>query len=186
MLLLGRAVAPRCLAPEGPAPVAPAGATDRDRKAVENVYGVTGRKHEVQDPLLDQRQRRALPGEGLVGSESRNEGPPMPSEVPVDRRVIVTALLFAEDLHRQHLDVGQLRFRAALPQATVGRHHPVAIIDQQIQQDQRFFQAHGRLPKTPWTDLPCASPAPKTRESGVNIKKRRKFFVASWLCSDWL
>ena len=32
----------------------------------------------------------------------------MPGEVPVDRSVIVTlfvtALLFAEDLHRQHLD----------------------------------------------------------------------------------
>jgi hypothetical protein len=28
----------------------------------------------------------------------------MPVEVPVDGRVIVTALLFTEDLHRQHLD----------------------------------------------------------------------------------
>src|SRR3954462_9054002 len=102
MLLFGRAVAPRCLAPEGPAPVAPAGATDR--KAVENVYGVTGRKHEVEDPLLDQRQCRALPGEGLVGSKVRKEVPPMPVEVPVDGRVIVTALLFAEDLHGQDLD----------------------------------------------------------------------------------
>jgi hypothetical protein len=69
MLLLGRAVAPRCRAPEGPASVAPAGATDRDWKAVENMNGITGRKHEVQDPLLDQRQRRALPGEGLIGSK---------------------------------------------------------------------------------------------------------------------
>ena len=38
----------------------------------------------------------------------------MPGEVPVDGRVIVTALLFAEDLQGQDLDVGQLRFRAAL------------------------------------------------------------------------
>src|SRR3954465_14727270 len=112
MLLLGRAVAPGRFAPE--ASVAPAGVTDR--KAVENVYGVTGRKQEVQDPLLDQRQRRALSGEGLVGSKLRKEVPPMPVEVPVDGRVIVTALLFTEDLHGQHLDVGQLRFRAALPQ----------------------------------------------------------------------
>src|ERR671913_1496209 len=66
MLLLSCAVAPRCLAPEGPASVAPAGATNRDRKAVENVNGVAGRKHEVEDPLLDQRQRRTLPGEGLI------------------------------------------------------------------------------------------------------------------------
>src|SRR3954452_13299670 len=104
MLLLGRAVAPCRFAPEGPASVAPAGVTDRDRKAVEKVYGVTGRKQEVQDPLLDQRQRRALPGEGLVGSKLRKEVPPMPVEVPVDGRVIVTALLFTEDLHGQHLD----------------------------------------------------------------------------------
>src|SRR3954467_7950894 len=153
MLLLGRAVAPRCLAPEGPAPVAPAGATDRDRKAVENVYGVTGWKHEVEDPLLDQRQRRALPGEGLVGSKLRKEVPPMSVEVPVDGRVIVTALLFTEDLHGQDLDVGQLRFRAALPQSTAERHPPVGVIDQQVEQDEGFFQAHGRLPKTPWTNL---------------------------------
>src|SRR3954468_23194350 len=53
MLLLGRAVAPGRFAPEGPAPVAAAGATDRDRKAVENMNGVAGRKQEVQDPLLD-------------------------------------------------------------------------------------------------------------------------------------
>src|SRR3954452_6195644 len=152
MLLLGRAVAPRCRAPEGPASVAPTGVTDRDRKAVENVYGVTGRKQEVQDPLLDQRQRRALSGEGLVGSESWKESPPMPVEVPVDGRVIVTALLFTEDLHRQDLDVGQLRFRAALPLSTAERHDPVGVIDLQIQQDERFFQAHGRLPKTPWTN----------------------------------
>src|SRR3954454_16432420 len=69
MLLLGRAVAPGRFAPE--ASVAPAGVTDR--KAVENVYGVTGRKHEVEDPLLDQGKRHALPGEGLVGSEVRKE-----------------------------------------------------------------------------------------------------------------
>src|SRR5918994_2059956 len=117
MLLLSCAVAPRCLAPEGPASMAPAGATNRDRKAVENVNGVAGRKHEVEDPLLDQRQRRTLPGEGLVGSEVRKEGPPVPVEVPVDGRVIVTALLFTEDLHSQDLDVGQLWCRATLPQA---------------------------------------------------------------------
>src|SRR3954469_23238239 len=153
MLLFGRAVAPRCLAPEGPAPVAPAGATDR--KAVENVYGVTGRKHEVEDPLLDQRQCRALPGEGLVGSKVRKEVPPMPVEVPVDGRVIVT--LFTEDLHRQHLDVGQLRFRAALPQSTAERHPPVGVIDLQIQQDERFFQAASRRPhgQTEGEPHPC-------------------------------
>src|SRR4051794_4807487 len=116
MNLLSCAVAPRCLAPEGPASVAPAGATDRDRKAVENMNGVASRKHEVQDPLLDQRQRRTLPGEGLVGSEVRKELPPMPIEVPVDGRVIVTALLFTEDLHHQDLDVGQLW--TVLPQPT--------------------------------------------------------------------
>jgi hypothetical protein len=71
----------------------------------------------------------------------------------VDRSVIVTALLFAEDLHGQDLDVGQLRFRTALPQSAAERHHPVGVIDQQIQQDECFFQAHGRLPKTPWTNL---------------------------------
>ena len=71
----------------------------------------------------------------------------------------MTTLLFTEDLHRQHLDVGQLW--TALPQPTAERHRPVAIIDEQIQQDQRFFQAHGRLPKTPWTDLRRASPAQK-------------------------
>src|SRR4051794_21072721 len=146
MLLLGRAVAPRRLAPEGPASVAPAGVTDRDRKAVENMNGVAGRKHEVQDPLLDQRQRRALSGEGWVGSEVRKEVPPMPVEVPVDRRVIVTALLFTEDLHRQDLDVGQLRFRAALPQSAAERHPPVGVIDQQVEQDERFFQAASRRP----------------------------------------
>ena len=117
-----------------------------DRKAVENVYGVTGRKQEVEDPLLDQRQRRALAGEGLVGSESRKEGPPMPVEGPVDGRVIVTAPLFAEDLQGQDLDVGQLRFRAALPQSAAECHDPVGIIDQQIQQDERFFQAASRRP----------------------------------------
>ena len=132
MLLLGRAVAPRCRAPEGPASVAPTGATDRDREAVENMNGVAGRKHEVQDPLLDHGQGGALSGEGLVGSESRKEGPPMPVEVPVDRSVIVTALLFAEDLHGQDLDVGQLRFRAAVPQSAAERHDPVGVIDQQV------------------------------------------------------
>jgi hypothetical protein len=59
----------------------------------------------------------------------------------------MTTLLFTEDLHRQHLDVGQLW--AALPQPTAERHHPVGVTDQQIQQDECFFQAHGRLPKTP-------------------------------------
>src|SRR3954454_7903538 len=153
MLLLARPVAPGRFAPEGPAPVAAAGATDRDRKAVENMKGVAGRKHAVQDPLLDRRQRRALPGEGLVGSEIRKEGPPMPVEVAVDGRVIVTALLFAKDFHGQDLDVGQLRVRAALPHSTAERHNPVGVVDQQIQQDERFFQAHGRLPNTPWTNL---------------------------------
>ena len=81
----------------------------------------------------------------------------------------MTTLLFTEDLHRQHLDVGQLRFWTALPQPTAERHHPVAIIDEQIQQDQRFFQTYGRLPKPPWTNLRRASPAPKTRESGLSI-----------------
>jgi hypothetical protein len=52
----------------------------------------------------------------------------MPVEVPVDRSVIVT--LFAEDLHGQDLDVGQLR--AAVPQSTAECHHPVGVIDQQI------------------------------------------------------
>src|SRR4051794_40397691 len=146
MLLLGRAVAPCRFAPEGPASVAPTGVTDRDRKAVENVYGVTGRKQELQDPLLDQRQRRALSGEGWVGSESRKEGPPMPGEVPVDGRVIVTALLLTEDLHRQDLDVGQLRVRAAVPQSAAERHPPVGVIDQQVEQDERFFQAASRRP----------------------------------------
>jgi hypothetical protein len=56
----------------------------------------------------------------------------MPVEVPVDGRVIVTALLFAKDLHGQHLDVGQLRFRAALPQSAAERHDPVGVIDQQV------------------------------------------------------
>jgi hypothetical protein len=64
----------------------------------------------------------------------------------VDRSVIVTALLFAEDLHGQDLDVGQLRFRTALPQSAAERHHPVGVIDQQIQQDQRFFQAASPRP----------------------------------------
>ena len=56
----------------------------------------------------------------------------MPGEVPVDGCVIMTALLFTEDLHRQDLDVGQLRFRAALPQSAAERHHPVGVIDQQV------------------------------------------------------
>ena len=46
----------------------------------------------------------------------------MPVEVPVDGRVIVTALLFTEDLHGQDLDVGQLW--TALPQPTAQRHRP--------------------------------------------------------------
>jgi hypothetical protein len=48
----------------------------------------------------------------------------------VDGRVIVT--LFAEDLHGQDLGVGQLRFRAALPQSAAECHDPVGIIDQQV------------------------------------------------------
>ena len=56
----------------------------------------------------------------------------MPGEVPVDGRVIVTALLFTEDLHRQDLDVGQLRFRAAVPQSAAERHPPEGVIDQQV------------------------------------------------------
>ena len=56
----------------------------------------------------------------------------MPVEVPVDRSVIVTALLFAEDLQGQDLGVGQLRFRAAVPQSTAERHDPVGVIDQQV------------------------------------------------------
>jgi hypothetical protein len=54
----------------------------------------------------------------------------MPGEVPVDGRVIMT--LFTEDLHRQDLDVGQLRFRAAVPQSAAKRHDPVGVIDQQV------------------------------------------------------
>jgi hypothetical protein len=68
----------------------------------------------------------------------------MPVKVPVDGRVIVT--LFTEDLHGQDLDVGQLRFWAALPQSTAERHHPVGVIDLQIQQDERFFQAASQRP----------------------------------------
>ena len=87
-----------------------------------------------------------------VGPEIREEVPPVPGEVPVDRGVVMTTLLFTEDLHRQHLDVGQLW--TALPQPTAERHRPVAIIDEQIQQDQRFFQAasprlHGQIYAVP-------------------------------------
>jgi hypothetical protein len=64
----------------------------------------------------------------------------------VDGCVIVTALLFTEDLHRQDLDVGQLRCRAALPQSAAERHDPVGVIDLQIQQDQRLFQAASPRP----------------------------------------
>src|SRR3954453_22609401 len=112
MLLFGRAVAPRCLAPEGPAPVAPAGATDR--KAVENVYGVTGRKHEVEDPLLDQRQCPALPGEGLVASKLRKEDA---------RRSTGGWPRHRDAVHRRSPSSAprQLRFRAALPQSTAER-----------------------------------------------------------------
>ena len=77
----------------------------------------------------------------------------MPGEAAVDGRVMVTALLLAKDLQGQDLDVGQLRVRAALPQSTTERHDPIGIIDQQIQQDERFFQAPGRLPNTPWANL---------------------------------
>jgi hypothetical protein len=67
-----------------------------------------GRKHEVQDPLLDHGEGGALSGEGWVGPEIREEVPPVPGEVPVDRGIVMKTLLFTEDLHRQHLDVGQL------------------------------------------------------------------------------
>jgi hypothetical protein len=79
--------------------------------------------------------------------------PPVPIDVPVDRGGVMTPLPFAEDFHRQHFDVGQLRFWTALPQLTAERHHPVGVIDQQIQQDKCVFQAHGHLLKTPWADL---------------------------------
>jgi hypothetical protein len=86
----------------------------------------------------------------LVGPELWEEVPPVPVEVPVDLGVVMT--LFTEDLHGQNLDVGQLW--TALPQPTVERHRPVAIIDEQIQQDQRFFQAasprlHGQIYAVP-------------------------------------
>jgi hypothetical protein len=106
-----------------------------------------GRKEVHQNPLLDHGEGGALSGKGLVGPELQEEVPPVPVEVPVDRGIVMTTLLFTEDLHRQHLDVGQLW--TALPQPTAERHRPVAIIDEQIQQDQRFFQAHGRVLKTP-------------------------------------
>jgi hypothetical protein len=67
-----------------------------------------GRKEVLQDPLLDHGQGGALSGKGLVGPEIREEVPPVPVEVPVDRGIVMTTLLFTEDLHRQHLDVGQL------------------------------------------------------------------------------
>jgi hypothetical protein len=38
-------------------------------------------------------------------------------------RRTVTALLFAEDPHRQHLEVGELRFRARVPQPTAERQY---------------------------------------------------------------
>jgi len=47
-----------------------------------------------QNPLLDHGQGGALSGKGLVGPELWEEVPPVPVEVPVDGRVIVTALLF--------------------------------------------------------------------------------------------
>src|SRR5688572_13314499 len=78
----------------------------------------------------------------------------------------VTARLFAEDLHRQHLDVGELRFRAAVPQPTAERQYRASVIDQQRPQDQRSFQAHGRLPKTPGTDFGYASSAPRNLRIG--------------------
>jgi hypothetical protein len=40
-----------------------------------------------------------------------------------------------------------------LPQSAAERHDPLGVIDQQVYQDERFFQAHDRLPKTPWTNL---------------------------------
>src|SRR3982751_5282332 len=87
----------------------------------------------------------------------------MPVEVPVDGRVIVTALLFTEDLHRQDLDVGQLRFRAALPQSAAERHPPLGVIDQQVEQDERFFQAASRRPQLRVSLIR----AEKTREWGI-------------------
>src|SRR3954469_16478169 len=100
ILLLGRAITPSRHVPKGPASVAPAVPTDRDREAVEKVNVAVGRKEVHQNPLLDHGEGGALSGKGLVGPELREEVPPVPVEVPVDRGIVMTTLLFTEDLHR--------------------------------------------------------------------------------------
>ena len=80
----------------------------------------------------------------------------------------MTALLFAEDLQGQDLDVGQLRFRAALSQSTAERHPPVGVINQQIQQDERFFQAAPEVPMDKLRVSPIRAEKPENRVRTVN------------------